>query len=74
MKNTVETIDERPPSAFNKLPDRIKYYLLDWKDTHMEEYLKKYGEVRLNDFDAKQIRGLFSHVTSEDSSLITAIS
>jgi hypothetical protein len=50
-----------------KLPSRIKYYLLEWKDNNMNEYIKKYGKVRLNDLTLEQLHDLFSYASTKDS-------
>ena len=57
-------------STLDKLPSRIKYYLLDWKDKNMDEYLKAYGEISLNDLPADKLSVLFKYVTSLDGDLI----
>jgi len=49
-----------------KLPSRVKYYLLEWKDSNMNEYLRRYGELRLNDLTLDQLHGLFSYATTKD--------
>jgi DNA-binding transcriptional regulator WhiA len=49
-----------------KLPSRVKYYLLEWKNSNMDEYLRKYGELRLNDLTLDQLHGLFSYATTKD--------
>jgi hypothetical protein len=51
-----------------KLPSRIKHYLLEWKDNNIVEYLRKYGEVRLNDLTLDQLHDLFSYATTKDCS------
>ena len=56
-----------------KLPDRIKYYLLDWKDKNLNEYLKIYGEIRLNEMSLKQLHDLFSYTTTKDNALFNKL-
>ena len=58
-------------TALNTLPIRVKYYLLEWKDGNMNEYLKKYGELRLHDLTLEQLHGLFSYATTKDDALLT---
>jgi len=53
-----------------KLPSRIKYYLLDWKDSNMNEYIRKYGETKLNDLTLDQLNALFSYTTRKDIVLL----
>lgn len=57
-------------SPLDKLPSRIKYYLLDWKDHNMDEYLKAYGQKSLRDLPADKLSVLFKYVTSLDGDLI----
>lgn len=56
--------------ALDKISSRIKYYLLDWKDENMNEYLRKYGEIRLHDLTLTQLRGLFYYATTKDGILL----
>ena len=58
-------MDKKTP--LDKLPSRIKYYLLDWKDKNMLEYLNKYGSLRLHDLTADQLHGLFSYASTKSS-------
>jgi len=53
-----------------KLPSRVKYYLLEWKDSNMNEYIRKYGETKLNDLTLDQLLGLFSYATTKDGALL----
>jgi hypothetical protein len=53
-----------------KLPSRVKYYLLEWKDSNMDEYIRKYGETKLNDLTLDQLHGLFSYATTKDGALL----
>ena len=56
-----------------KVPSRIKYYLLEWKDSNLDEYLKKYGELRLNDLSLEQLHGLFSYATTKDGAKLARL-
>ena len=56
-----------------KLPSRVKYYLLEWKDANMAEYIIKYGETKLNDLSLDQLHGLFSYATTKDGALLARI-
>ena len=56
--------------ALDKIPSRIKYYLLDWKDQNLDEYMNKYGELRLRDLNSGQLKALFSYATSKDFSAL----
>lgn len=44
---------------FEKLPSKIRYYLLEWKDANMELYLELYGDLRLKDMTTDQLKDLF---------------
>lgn len=57
-----------------KLPSRIKYYLLEWKNSNMDEYIKKYGELRLNDLTLDQLYHLFSYATTKDGAILSKMS
>jgi len=54
---------------FEQLPSRIRHYLLEWKDDHLEEYCRKYGELKLRDLTKPQLHALFSYATSKDFGL-----
>lgn len=55
-------------TALDKLPSRIKYYLLDWKDSNMEKYIERYGTAKLRDLTHIQLRALFSSTVAQDVS------
>lgn len=57
-------------TALDTLPSRVKYYLLEWKDKNMDEYLRKYGENRLHDLTLDQLHGLFSYASTKDGALL----
>jgi hypothetical protein len=52
-----------------QLPSRIRHYLLEWKDCHLEEYCRNYGELKLRDLTKRQLHALFYYATSKDFSL-----
>jgi len=56
----------------DKLPSRVKYYLLEWKDKNMNEFLTKYGERRLRDLTKDELSALFFYATEKDYKFITA--
>ena len=58
-------------SEINKIPFRIKYYLLEWKDKNMEEYLKIHDNIRLHDLNKNQLHELFSYASTKDSALLS---
>ena len=53
-----------------KLPSRVKYYLLKWKDNNIMVYQRKYGTVGLNGLTLDQLHGLFSYTTTKDGALL----
>lgn len=55
-------------TALGNLPSRIRYYLLDWKDSNLEEYCEKYGELKLKDLSTEQLNALFIYSTRKDIS------
>lgn len=57
---------------FDKLPSRIRHYLLEWKDANMEKYCSLYGEEKLTQFTHKELLSLFVFATFDDRlSLLT---
>jgi len=64
-------LGEKEKTNLQILPNRIKYYLLEWKDSNMNEYIRKYGNLGLNDLTLYQLHGLFSYATTKDGSLLS---
>lgn len=56
-----------------KCPDRLRYYLMDWKDHHMEEYDDMFPQKRVHDLTPNEILKLFEHVTEYDKNQIKNI-
>lgn len=54
-----------------RIPAHIRHYILEWKDRNMEDYLCKYGELKLKDMSMDQLHGLFSCATMKDSVLVS---
>ena len=52
------------------IPPRVRYYLMDWKDNHMEEYLEMFPGKRMYDLSIDEIKKLFEHVTEYDKTQI----
>ena len=48
------------------MKDRIRYFLLDWKDEHLDEFQKVYGAISLTKLTNQQLFDLFSHATHQD--------
>jgi len=63
-------MDKVDNSPLDFIPSRIKYYLLDWKDRHLDEFRNKYGDVRLRDLTKEQLHAFFHYATTYDSALI----
>jgi hypothetical protein len=57
----------------DKIPSDIKCYLLGWKDRNMDDYLRKYGDLRLRDLSLDQLHALFSYATSVDGALLARV-
>lgn len=57
-------------SDFQKLPSRIRHYLLEWKDDHLEVYMKLYGEKKLKDMDRAELKVLFITATTRDIAMV----
>ena len=51
---------------FDKLPQRVRYYLLDWKDCNMEKFKKEYGHSGLRALKRSELHELFSYATTID--------
>lgn len=52
------------------IPSRIRYYLLDYRDRNMDEYMELYGETRLKDLTPEQLKQYFSIAHSNDLKFI----
>jgi hypothetical protein len=50
----------------DKIPNRIKYYLLDWKDDYLGEYYNRYGELALSELNKSQLYDLFDYATKKE--------
>ena len=54
-------------TAFEMLPSRVKYYLLDWKDENMQKVHDDFDKTRLHDFTKRELSTLFRIATKNDS-------
>ncbi len=61
-----ENFESEKKDALDLIPSRIKYYLLDWKDKNMSNYIEKYEGLRLRDLTIKQLYELFVYATEKD--------
>ncbi len=48
------------------LSDRIRYYLLDWKDNNTKLYFSLYQDHSLHDLTVTQLFTLFNYATNQD--------
>ncbi len=53
---------------------RIKYYLLDWKDKNMDQYLKIHPDKRLRELTNQEAHDLFIKVTKQDTEYLLELS
>ena len=53
-------------TEFDKLNSRLKYYLLDYKDTHFDEVKKSFNTTRLRDLSRFQLKLLFKKAVDND--------
>lgn len=58
-------------NILQEIPSHIKYYLLEWKDRNLDEYISKFGQRRLMDFTLEEIFHLFSYATTKDGALLS---
>lgn len=57
----------------DKLPARIKYYLLDWKDNNLEEYTTLLGNRGLHQLSNYELYCLYSKIVEEEKELALKI-
>jgi len=58
--------EKKKTNAFEKLPSRIRYYLLDYKDTNLSEVLKRYGKGSLREFNKVELTTLYNSCINND--------
>lgn len=51
---------------FNKLPSRIRHYLLEWKDANMEHYCNLHGETKITQMNREELIKLFELASRSD--------
>jgi hypothetical protein len=56
-------------SALNNIPSRIKYYLLDYKDQNMDNYLTQYPDKSLHDLTLDELKEYFRYASFTDLQL-----
>lgn len=58
---------EREPTYFDKLPSRMKHYLLEWKDNNLDCYIKQYGKKnKMFELSKAQILELWGEAALND--------
>jgi hypothetical protein len=50
----------------DKIPSRLKYYLLEYKDKNMDDYMSKFGTRRLHDLTLEELREYFYLASRKD--------
>ena len=58
--------DEKFKYPKDNIPSRVKYYLLDYRDAHLNEFLKKYGEIRMAEMSYDMLVELFDEAVAYD--------
>lgn len=56
-----QTVDRK------KVPPRVWYYLLDWKDSNQDRLMKMYGTHSFSELSTSDFWALFQIVTEEDN-------
>ena len=51
----------------NGIPDEKYYFLLDWKDTHMDEYIEIKGERGLHTLTPYELNKLYEAIKASDN-------
>ena len=52
------------------LPNRIKYYLIKWQESHYSDYKKLFGKITLDNLTFGQLHNLFIYATARDGILL----
>ena len=55
-------------SALDLIRSRMKYYLLDWKEQNIEDFIEQFGDIKLRDLSKKQLHQLFIYASARDAS------
>jgi hypothetical protein len=50
----------------DKIPSRLKYYLLEYKDKNMDDYMSKFGTRRLHDLSLEELKEYFLLASQKD--------
>jgi hypothetical protein len=47
----------------NGIPNEMYYFLLEWKDKNLHEFISEYGEVSLDSLSTYSLRMMFRKIT-----------
>jgi hypothetical protein len=50
----------------NGIPSEKYYFLLEWKDNNMEDFINMYGERRLHDLTTYELNKLYEAIKAEE--------
>lgn len=53
-------------TELEKLHPRIKYYLLEWKDGNMGQFVNEFDGRKLNELSKNELRRLFKIASTQD--------
>tara|TARA_R110002167_G_scaffold50440_1_gene146736 strand:- start:95 stop:310 length:216 start_codon:yes stop_codon:yes gene_type:complete len=56
-------------TPFMELPERIKYYLLDYKDEFNTQIKEQYDKISLRDFTKKELKELWKDAIGSDNTI-----
>ena len=55
-----------PIQAYQLIPSRVKYYLLDFKDTYYQRFYERYKKVAVKDLTLKELADMLEWVSNCD--------
>ena len=50
----------------DKIPSRIRYYLLDYKDKNIEDFQSYFGSKRLHELNTEELKRCFALASAKD--------
>ena len=57
-------------TPLNQIPSRVKYYLLDFKDTHYNRFYALFNKGALRDLTLKELSDFFDYAVRYDKTVI----
>ena len=51
----------------NGIPKEMYYFLLEWKDNNLQDFISRYGEVSLNSFNPSELQKMHKAIMAEKS-------